>query len=48
MMNDEEWIERERKIAWNEAIEAAVKAIASEGNYNPSSYYIEAIRKLKR
>jgi hypothetical protein len=33
---------------WNEAIEAAAQAADGEGDYNPSSYYVDAIRKLKK
>lgn len=33
---------------YNEAIEAAAIACDAEGDYNPASYYCEAIRSLKK
>jgi len=35
------------QMTWNTALEEAAKAATDEGDYNPSSYYVDAIRKLK-
>jgi hypothetical protein len=33
---------------WNAAIEAAAEIANQCGDYNPASYYVEDIRKLKK
>ena len=33
---------------WNAAIEAAAKAAEECGDYNPASYYVEDIKRLKK
>ncbi len=41
-------LDSQQRYIWNAALEAAIKAADNEGDYNPASYYIEAIRKLKK